>query len=217
MLEVGGDDLEAFVRGTATDADRATDDAPRKVAMNAAAELRRIARKNFGSEWRVWAGGSISKTIRVQMVERGWWRVYSKAVYTKGRSGRVDLLWVFDQAPVIRSGKGKPGISIPVRGGAPLAQNGRRYAWPSEAQGMGWELDFAPIQGKDSVLILGRRNRFEAWIPLYIWKPSTKMPKRLDLDALHSKHAASFDDVWGDLMDQRQARRAARAVLRLAA
>lgn len=216
MLTLRGDDLEDFVRQTARDGQRSSEDAARKSAQNAAAELRRIARRRFGSEWRVWNAGSISKTIRVRMIEKGWWRVYSKAVYTKGRSDQVDLLWVFDSAPVVRSGKGKSGVSVPVKDGAPIAQNGRRYAWPSEAAAMGWNLEFAPIQGKDSVLILGRRNSHEEWRPLYIWKPSVKMPKRLDLDALHAKHAARFDEVWGDLLDTRQARQAARK-LRLAA
>lgn len=217
MLTLGGDDLEAFVRQTGRDSERAGDDAARKTAMNTATELRRIVRRNFGSEWRVWNAGSISKTIRVKRVARGWWRVYSKAVYTKHRSDRVDLLWVFDQAPVVRSGRGKPGIAIPIKDGAPLAQNGRRYAWPSEASAMGWDLDFAPILGKKSVLILGRRNSREAWKPLYIWKPSVRMPKRLDLDGLHAKHAARFDEVWGEVLDSRQAKDSARAVLRRAA
>lgn len=217
MLSLGGDDLEAFAIETARDGSITAEQAARKTAQNTATELRRIVRKNFGSEWRVWNAGSISKSIKVRQVEKGWWRVYSKAVYTKGRSNRVDLLWVFDTAPIIRSGKGKPGISIPVRNGAPIAQNGRRFAWPSEAQAMGWDLSFAPVQGKDTVVILGRRNTFEEWRPLYIWKPSVKAPKRLDLDGLHAKHAARFDEVWGELLDTRQARRAARTVMRMAA
>lgn len=217
MLTLRGSDHEAFVRDLARTTDGSAEEAARRSADNAARELRRIVRKNFGTEWRVWDAGSFSKTIRVRMIRKGWFRVYSKAVYTKMRSGRVDLLWVFDQAPVIRSGRGKSGVAVPVKGGAPIANNGRRYAWPSEAEAMGWQLDFAPVQGKDSVVILGRRNRFEDWRPLYIWKPSVKAPKRLDLDALHAKHAAAFDDVWGEVLDRRAARAAARTAMRMAA
>ncbi len=216
MFQFIGDDLEDFVDDGARDGVLATEDAARRTAHAAATELRRIARKSFGSEWRVWNAGSISRTIRVRMIQKGWFRVYSKAVYVKGRSDAVDLLWVFDQAPVVRSGKGKKGVAVPIKGGPPIAKNGRRYAWPSEAARDGWQLNFVPVQGKDSVVILGRRNSHEAWRPLYIWKPSVKMPKRLDLDAVHAKHAAAFDEVWGDCLDRRQARRAIRRLQRAA-
>ena len=81
---------------------------------------------------------------------------------------------------------------------------------------MGYDLTFAPIKGRDSVLILGRRSTAEDYAPLYIWKPSVKMPKRLDLDGLHNKHAMKMDEVWGDILDRKQARRAAAAIRRAA-
>lgn len=210
MKARGFDGLEAFVADAARDGGFASEDAVRVTAKNTGAELRRIVRKNFGAEWRVWDAGSFSKSIRVRRLAKGHYRIDSKAIYSKKRSGEVNLLWVFDTAPVVR-GNGRPGISIPIKNGAPIASNGRRFAWPAEAEAMGWDLSFAPIAGKSSVLILGRRNSFEEPIPLYIWKPDAKMPKRLDLDGLHNKHAARMETVWGDILDRKSARRAADA------
>ncbi|NBB65303.1 hypothetical protein GVN18_39250 [Pseudomonas sp. ODNR1LW] len=211
MKAKGFDDLSEFVADAARDGAFASEDAVRATARNTAAELRRIVRKNFGAEWRVWDAGSFSKSIRLRRIAKGYYRVDSKAIYSKKRSGEVNLLWVFDTAPVVR-GNGRPGVSIPLKNGAPIAANGRRFAWPAEAEAMGWDLSFAPIEGKTSVLILGRRNRFEDPIPLYIWKPDAKMPKRLDLDGLHNKHAAKMETVWGDILDRKAAKRAAQAL-----
>lgn len=211
----GFDDLSEFVSQSARDGAFGAEDAVRATARNTATELRRIVRKNFGAEWRVWDAGSFSKSIRLKRIAKGHWRVDSKAIYTKKRGGDVNLLWVFDQAPVVRS-SGKSGVAVPVRDGAPIAQNGRRFAWPAEAEAMGYDLSFAPIRGKDSVLILGRRNKTEEFTPLYIWKPSVKMPKRLDLTGLHSKHAAKMDEVWGEILDRKAAKRAAAAIRRAA-
>lgn len=211
MKARGFDDLVEFTTGAMRDGAFATEDTIRVTARNTATELRRVVRKNFGAEWRVWNGGSFSKSIRFRKVAKGHYRVDSKAIYSKGRGGDVNLLWVFDTAPVVRS-RGRSGISIPIRTGAPIAANGRRFAWPAEAEAMGWDLTFAPIKGKTSVLILGRRNKFEDLVPLYIWKPSAKMPKRLDLDGLHNKHAARMETVWGDILDSKSAKRAAAAI-----
>jgi len=214
MKTRGFDDLSEFVLEANRDGAYAAEDAIRTTARNAATELRRVVRKNFGAEWRVWDAGSFSKSIRLKRIAKGHWRIDSKAIYTKGRTGEVNLLWVFDTAPVVTSGR-RSGVSIPLKE-APISQSGRRFAWPSEAEALGYDLTFVPIKGKDSVLILGQRNKFEEPVPLYIWKPSVKMPKRLDLDGLHSKHAAKLDQVWGDILDRKSARRAA-ASLRNAA
>lgn len=211
MKAKGFDDLSEFVADSARDGAFASEDTVRVTARNTAAELRRIVRKNFGAEWRVWDAGSFSKSIRLKRVARGHYRVDSKAIYSKKRSGEVNLLWVFDTAPVVRA-SGRPGVSIPIKDGAPIAANGRRFAWPAEAEAMGWDLSFAPIAGKSSVLILGRRSSYEEPIPLYIWKPFVKMPKRLDLDGLHNRHAARMETVWGDILDRKAAKRAAEAV-----
>jgi|GEM_PF-1914884 len=215
MIARGFDGMAEFVADEARDGGAALEEAVRITARNTATELRRTVRRNFGSEWRVWDGTSFPKSIRLKRVRKGHYRVDSKAVFTKGRSDAVNLLWVFDTAPVVRSGR-KSGVSIPIKGNAPIAQNGRRYAWPREAEAMGYELSFAPVKGKDTVLILGRRNRFEDPVPLYMWKPSVKMPKRLDLTGLHSRHAAKMDDVWGEVLDSRRARRASAALRRAA-
>lgn len=215
MKTRGFDDLAEFTVDAERDGRFAAQEAVRRVAQATGRELRRLARQNFGAEWRVWDAGSLSKSIRVKRIAPGHYRVDSKAIYVKGRSDEVNLLWVFDQAPVVRSGR-KKGVSIPIKGRAPIARNGRRYAWPSELEAMGWDLSFAPIRGKNSVLILGRRNSREDPVPLYIWKPSVKMPKRFDLDALHTKHAATLDEVWGRTVDSRQMRRAARNVRKAA-
>jgi len=211
MKARGFDDLSEFIADAARDGAFASEDTIRVTARNTATELRRIVRKNFGAEWRVWDAGSFSKSIRVRRLAKGHYRVDSKAIYSKKRSGEVNLLWVFDTAPVVRS-RGRSGISIPIKDGAPISSNGRRFAWPAEAEAMGWDLSFAPIAGKTSVLILGRRNSYEDPIPLYIWKPDAKMPKRLDLDGLHSKHAAKMEAVWGDILDRKAAKRAVAAL-----
>lgn len=211
MKARGFDDLSEFIADAARDGVFASEDTVRVTARNTATELRRIVRKNFGAEWRVWDAGSFSKSIRLKRVAKGHYRVDSKAIYSKGRGGEVNLLWVFDTAPVVRS-RNRSGISIPIKDGAPLASNGRRFAWPREAEAMGWDLTFVPIKGKTSVLILGQRNSYEDPVPLYIWKPSAKMPKRLDLDGLHNKHAAKMETVWGDILDRKSARRAAEAL-----
>ncbi len=211
----GFDDLSEFVLDAHRDGAFAAEDAVRQTARNATAELRRIVRKNFSAEWRVWDAGGFAKSIRLRRIAKNHYRVDSKAIYTKGRSDEVNLLWVFDTAPVVTSAR-KSGVAIPIKGGAPVAGNGRRFAWPSEAEAMGYDLTFAPIPGKDSVLILGRRNKFEEPIPLYIWKPRVKMPKRLDLDGLHNRHAARMDEVWGDILDRKSVKRAAAAIRRAA-
>lgn len=208
MQAKGFDDLGEFVLDAHRDGLFASEDAVRKTAQNTAAELRRIVRKNFGAEWRVWDAGSFSKSIRVRKIAKGHYRVDSKAIYTKKRGGEVNLLWVFDTAPVVTS-NGKSGIAIPVKGETPIGQSGRRFAWPSEAAAAGWDLKFAPIAGSDKVVILGRPNKVEDFRPIYLWQPHAKMPKRLDLDGLHTKHAAKMDEVWGEILDRKAARRAA--------
>jgi hypothetical protein len=211
MQAKGFEDLSDFMLDAHRDGQYGAEDAVRKTAQNTATELRRIVRKNFGAEWRVWDAGSFSKSIRVKKIAKGHYRVDSKAIYTKKRGGEVNLLWVFDTAPVVRSGR-KSGVAIPIKGSTPIGQSGRRFAWPSEAEAAGWDLTFVPIKGKDSVLILGQRTKAEEPIPLYIWKPSVKMPKRLDLEGLHSRHAAKMDEVWGEILDRKAVRRAAAAI-----
>ena len=211
MKATGFDQLANFVTEVNRDGYFAAEDAARKVAYATATELRRIVRRNFAAEWRVWDAGSFSKSIRVRRLSPGHYRVDSKAIYVKGRSDETNLLWIFDSAPTVRSGR-KSGVAVPIKGETPIAQNGRRFAWPSEVEARGWDLQFAPIRGKDSVLILGRPNKTEDYRPLWIWKPSVKMPKRLDLDGLHNRQAMKLEEVWGQILDGKVAQRAARAI-----
>lgn len=210
MKATGFDDLPEFVIDANRDGMFAAEDAVKKTARAVGTELRRITRRNFSDAWRVWDGRGLSKSIRVRKLERGVYRVDSKAVYDKGRTDRVNLLWVFSEAPTVRSSR-RSGVAVPIKGEAPIAANGRRYAWPRELEAMGWDLSFAPIRGKRSTLILGRRNSFEDWKPLYILTPSAKMPRRLDLDGLHAKHTAKLDVLWGEIVDQKTAKRARRS------
>lgn len=205
-----GDDLGAFVLEAAHGGEVARDQAVRKIASDTAVELRRIIRRSFGTEWRVWSAKGFAKTIRVTQMDRGHYRVYSKASYAKGRTEKVDLLWVFDTAPVVRSGFGKANVAIPIKGQTPIAQNGRRYMSPSEAMKAGWELYFATIAGRPGQIAFGRRNRLEEFRPLWIMRPHVKEPKRLDLDGLHRRHAARMDEVWALLLERRLTRSAAR-------
>jgi hypothetical protein len=201
-LSRGGDDLQAFVRETMKDADGALNDAARIVTQNAAKELRGQIRSRFGTSWRVWAAKGLSASVKATRVAEGWWRIRDKATYRRGRTEQVGLLWVFDNAPVVSSSRGKY-VAVPIKGQAPIHPNGRRVMWPSEAQAAGWELEIVPIMGRNAKLVLGRRNSHEAWRPLWFLNPNTKMPKRLNLQALHDKHAATLDRVWGEQMDKR--------------
>lgn len=211
-LSVKGDDLGAFVLEAARAGDTARDQAVRKIANDTAAELRRIIRRSFGTEWRVWAAKGFASTIRVTQMDRGHYRVYSKARYARGRTGVVDLLWVFDTAPTVRSGFGKKHVAIPIKGQTPIARNGRRYMTPSEAAADGWELYFASIRGRSGQIAFGRRNRLEEFRPLWFMKPQVKEPKRLDLDGLHARHAMRMDEVWAQLLDRRLNRAAGRGL-----
>lgn len=212
-----GDDLAVFALQADRYGEQAHVEAVRKTAYNTANELRRIIRRSFGSEWRVWSAKGFASTIRVVQIAPGHFRVFSKASYAKGRTQKIDLLWVFDTAPVVRSGRGKANVAIPIRGQTPIAQNGRRYMSPSEAMAAGWDLYFANIFGKPGQIAFGRRNRYEEYRPLWIMKPSVKEPKRLDLDGLHRKHAVRIDDVWADIYDRKMTRASVRRVSRLAA
>jgi hypothetical protein len=202
-----GGDMRAFVMAANQSGDEAEEGAVRRAAFASRNDLRKAARQRLsGHKWRVWDAKGLPAAIKARRITAGWWRVDSKAVYVKGRTERVDLLWIFDTGASSYSGKGKAYVAVPLPGQAPIALSGRRYAWPSEAQRMGWELDFARIQGKDSILVLGRRSSFEAWRPLYILKPRTKQMKRLDLDGVYRKHAARLDDYWAREFDARFAR-----------
>lgn len=198
-----GADLEKFVRDTLRDAENAEEQAVRMVASRCAKELRALIKQSFGQEWAVFKSPGFAKAIKVKKMGPGWYRVYSKATYVKGRTQPVDLLWVFETGPQVSSGFGKPGIVVPIPGHAPIASSGRRYMWPSEATAAGWMLDFAPIMGRNSVLILGRRSTHEPWVPLWIWKPSVRMPTRLDLAGLFEKHSATMEATWADIVDGR--------------
>ncbi len=206
-----GERLSAFVVAANQAGIAAAEAAPRRAAFAARNELRRHARTRFGKAWRVWDAKGLADSIRARKAGPGWWQVYSKSLYVRGRTEKVDLLWVFDAGPVVRSGKGKPYVAIPIPGQAPIHANGRRYAWPSEAQRMGWDLDFARVMGKDSVVVLGRRNRAEPFRPLYVLKPSVKEPKRFDVAGVHRRHAERLDDYWADDFDKRIAKVGRRA------
>lgn len=202
-----GDDMIAFVHAANQAGDDAEEAAIRRAAFGSRNDLRKAARMRLsGHRWRVWDAKGLPAAIRARRMGPGWWQVNSKAIYVKGRTERVDLLWIFDTAASSFSGRGKPYVAVPIPGQAPIAISGRRYAWPSEAMRMGWDLDFARVQGKDSVLVLGRRNSFEAWRPLYILKPRTRQIRRLDLDSVFRRHAAKLDQYWADEFDRRLAK-----------
>lgn len=191
-----------LIRATDRAAHQAEEQAVYQVAKNTQTELRRIVRRAFGTSWRVWNAKGFAASIHVKKVGQGVYKVYSTARYAKGRTDLVDLLWVFDNAPTVRSGKGKAFVAVPIKGAAPIHPNGRRVMWPSEALYYGWQLEVVPIPGKNERLVLGRRNNFEKWRPLYVMVPSTKMPKRVDLEALYQKHSASLPEVWGQILDR---------------
>lgn len=201
-----GDDLAAFVLAANQDGHRASEDAPRKASMNARNELRRQIRTRFSTQGRVWAARGFAASIHVRKMDEDWWSVIDRSVYSKKRSQPVSLAWVFDQAPMIRGKRG--WVAVPIKGQAPIHRNGRRYAWPSEAAADGWELEVTPIMGKNLKLILGRLNRLEPWRPLYFYIPPYRASKRLDLDSLWRKHAASMDRLWAEAFDRRMANRA---------
>jgi hypothetical protein len=199
----GFGDLAKFVRDQDKIARAANDAAPRILAYRTQRKLKAVIRR-MGQTWRVWAAPGFEKAIHVKRMGPGWWRVYSKAVYVKGRTQPVDLLWVFDQAPQVISGFGKGGLAVPIPGHTPVAASGRRYAWPSELARRGWELEFAAIQGSANKLVLGRANRHDAWRPLYIWVAHPiQMPKVFDLQALYDEMAPTLETTWADLIDGR--------------
>lgn len=216
-----GDDLALFALEAQRFGEQAHVEAVRKTAYNTANELRRIIRRSFGAAWR--AQGLSTKgfaaTIRVKQISPGHYRVYSKATYAKGRSQMVDLLWVFDTAPVVRSGRGKANVAVPIVKHTPetTGRGGRRFMSPSEAIAAGWEVYFATIFGKPGQIAFGRQNRYQEFKPMWVMKPAVKEPKRLDLDGLHRKHAVRIDDVWAEIYDRKMTRASVRRVSRIAA
>lgn len=205
-----GDDLASFVRSTLQDSDAALEAAPRISAYRAARDWRRQINTGFRTGSRVYNARKWSKGVLVRKRGSMTFEVSDKATYSKGRTQRVSLSWVFDNAPTIRGRRG--WVAVPIDGRAPIASSGRRYMWPSEAAAAGWELEIAPVMGKRYKLILGRRGPRDPWTPLWYYIPPYRARKGLDLDGIHSRHDARIDEVWGEELDKRVARRARRSL-----
>lgn len=205
-----GDDLAQSVRDAHADGRLATQDAVRRGAMAARKELRRLIRLRFGSEGRVFNARGFAAAIKVNRKDPTWWQVVDRSVYKKKRTQSVSLAWVFDTAPIIRGRKG--WMAVPIKDKAPLANSGRRYAWPSEAARMGWELEVATVMGKPFKVIFGRRSRREEWQALYYYIPPYKAGKRLDLDAVLRKYGGALDGYWAEAFDRRTSRRGVRRI-----
>lgn len=204
-LTQSGDDLAVYVLAANQDGIRATQDSVRRVAMGTRNDLRRIIRQRFSTAGRVWAARGFAAAIHVKKQDDSWWSVVDRSVYRKKRSEALSLAWVFDTAPVVKGRKG--WVAVPIRGEAPLASSGRRYAWPSEAAAQGWELEIANVMGKPFKVILGRRNSREPWRPIYYYIPPYRAAKRLDLEGLHRKWAERLEPEWADAYDRRQLKR----------
>jgi len=203
-----GDNLAAFVLAANTDGQRATQDSVRRVALGARNELRRQIRTRFSTANRIWAARGFAASIHVKKNDDTWWSVVDRSVYKKKRSEPVSLAWVFDNAPIIRGKKG--WVAVPIRGQAPISWSGRRYAWPSEAAKMGWELEIVSVMGKPFKLIMGRRNAREGWVPLYYYVPPYRAAKRLDLEGVYRRWADRLEFEWGAAYDRRQSKRSFR-------
>ena len=199
-LKTSGDDLAAFVRTAAAAGQEGAKKAPKRAAANASAELKKQIKSRFGRV-SYWNAPGFAKAIRWKEIAPGWWRTYSRAVYVKGRSEPVDLLWFFDQPQkTVSSGMGKTGVAVPLPD-SPLAHSGRRYAWPSELIRDGWQLEFLPTRNPAVTLILGRIGRGQPK-PLFLWMKQTRPRARLDLESLFAKHAATLDDLWAAYVDE---------------
>lgn len=207
-LGVKGDDLAAFVRGSYDDQIAAGDSAVRISAFRSRKDWRSQIRRGFGGGAGLYNSRGWAKSVIVKRVGRGTYEVSDKATYSKGRSVRVSLSWVFDNAPTIRGRKNWTAVAI--RGRAPLAPSGRRYMWPSEADAAGWELEIVPVMGKRFKLIMGRRGPRDAWSPLWFYIPPYRARKGLDLDGIHARHDAALDQTWGEEFDKLASKRARR-------
>lgn len=203
-----GDDLGAFVRGVHADSTAARDAAPRISSFRAARDLRRVIRARFGTSGRLYAAPGFAKAILVRKGGPGRWEVRDKATYSKGRSVRVGLAWVFDNAPVISGKKG--WVAVPIQGAAPIASSGRRYMWPSEAAKAGFELQVVAIPGKRYKLIYARRGPRDEWRPMWRWMPPYRAKKAIDLDGIHRARSSQMDTVWGEELDRLTALRVRR-------
>jgi len=201
-----GDDLASFVRGAYADSIDAQRAAVRITSFRAARDLRRDIRSRFGSSGRVFASRGFAKAILVRKRAAGWWEVTDKATYSKGRSVKVGLAWVFDNSPTISGKKG--WVAVPIKEAPPTI--GRRYMWPSEASKRGYELKIAPAPGKRYKIIFGRRGPRDAWRAMWLWIPPYRAKKALDLDGIHRKHSAQMDTVWGEELDSRTQKRVRR-------
>ena len=198
-LSVRGDDLAGFVRQAYAAAQEGARKAPKRAAANASAELKVLIRQRF-RRVSYWNSPGFAKAVRFKEMAPGWWRTYSRAVYVRGRSEPVDLLWFFDQPQkTVTSGLGKTGVAVPLPD-CPLANSGKRYAWPSELARAGWRLEFIATRNPNVALILGTIGRTQAR-PLFLWMRSTRPRARLDLDALFAKHAATIDTYWAEYVD----------------
>lgn len=214
-----GADLEADARTMARAHAGAKLDAPRLAAQDTARILRRMARTAFAGASPMVGDKRFADSIRVRRMGKGWYRVFSRATYVKGRSAKVDLLWVFDTAPQVNSRNGK-GIAVPWQ--APVAVGGKRFATPREAEAMGWKLSFLPLKSGKGWLIMGRLAGGDFGkmyggggpeIPMYVLlKRGAKMPKRLDLDTIMRQQAPKLDSYAIAAFDRRMARSSLKAL-----
>lgn len=209
-----GADLEADVLAMGRALAGARLDAPRLTAQDTATLLRRQARTAFAGAKPLDGNKRFADSIRVKRMGRGWYRVWSKATYTRGRSVKVDLLWVFDAGPMV-TGRGGKGIAVPI--GRVIGSSSKRLATPAEAEAMGWTLSFLPLKSGKGWLIMGKLaggdfgkmygGANQPSKPLFILlKGGVKMPKRFDLDGLMRQQSPKFEQFAVSAYDRRMAR-----------
>lgn len=203
-MNARGDDLAAFVRGSLDDGEAATKAVPRISAFRSARDWRGQIKRNF-KRTRLYKSAGWQKGVIVKQVRPGVWEVRDKATYSKGRTQRLALSWVFDNSPTIRGRKN--WTAVPIEGAAPVAASGRRYMWPSEAAAAGWELQIVPVMGKRFKLIMARRGPRDEMRPCWFYIPPYRAKKGLDLDGIHRRHDSRTDETWGEEYDRLSARR----------
>ena len=150
------------------------------------------------------AGQPLDKTLRVKSdPARGYSlaptsRVYSKAVYRKGRSAEIDLLAVFEEGAIVRARHGQGWLAIPTEN-APWrsGRGGVRRAQPSEAaEGLRKHFAILPAAGNRAVII-DRRTKQVLWVLVR----QVRIRKRLNIAAIHEKQGRELDQRFLKLLD----------------
>ena len=198
-LSVKDEDLAAFVKSASAAGREGTLKAPKRAAANASAQLKKEINGRFGRV-SYWSAQPFAKTIRFQAIAPGWWRTSSKAVYYKGRSEPVDLLWFYDQPQKTITSTRGTGLAIPLPT-TPLVRRGNRYAWPAELVAQGWKLAFLKTRNPNVQLIVGKLGSGPEQ-PLFLWVKQTRPKARLDVNAIFQIHADSLETLWAQYMDE---------------